>query len=493
MASGSELTLKQRGTAAAARLPRISAQTLTIALGCAWALAFVLVGSAFNLQMYGDGAVFSYAVALGESWAIHWHNIIGRISVYLLCMLPAECLARWMHSAAAGVALYGVLFFGAQATGLALTWRCDRSQRLVFFTTACLSTACLCPLVFGFPTEMWIAHALFWPTLTFAHQARAGRANFVVLLLAMLALIFTHEGAVVLASAIAATTLSHGAASTAFRRSCAALAITLALWILAHLAVPPDRYFAPVLARASRNFFDPQVFMSGAFARLATVVFGFAVLVLLLRRLGARWAIAIAAAIVIAATTIDWLAFSPPLHTDNRYLLRTGLVIATPLVALVPVLLTADNDAAWLARLTARLRRRFDTPFARRAALAAVMLVTLVHAVEAERFVSAWDRYTDEIRALASGPASDASLGDARFVSSQRVDRGLQALAWSSTTPYLSVLLAPSFNPARLVIDPAGGYFWQSCSLSRSNEAASGIPIPAPGRRLLRIYSCLHR
>ncbi len=46
--------------------------------------------SAIELELYGDGAMFSYAVAVQDVWAFHWHNISGRSSVFLLSLLPAE-------------------------------------------------------------------------------------------------------------------------------------------------------------------------------------------------------------------------------------------------------------------------------------------------------------------------------------------------------------------------------------------------------------------
>ncbi len=48
--------------------------------------------------------------------------------------------------------------------------------------------ACLCPLVFGFPTEMWMAHALFWPTLAACHFARPGAAGSAAVFALLLAL-----------------------------------------------------------------------------------------------------------------------------------------------------------------------------------------------------------------------------------------------------------------------------------------------------------------
>ena len=34
--------------------------------------------------------MFSYAVAVQDVWAFHWHNISGRMSVFFLSLLPAE-------------------------------------------------------------------------------------------------------------------------------------------------------------------------------------------------------------------------------------------------------------------------------------------------------------------------------------------------------------------------------------------------------------------
>jgi hypothetical protein len=87
---------------------------------------------------------------------------------------------------------------------------------------------------------------------------------------------------------------------------------------------------------------------------------------------------------------------------------------------------------------------------------------------------------------------SDPSLGDPSFVSSQRIEPSLNRLAWNSTTPFLSVLVAPGLAPTRLVVDPSAGYFWLSCETAKQSEQTS-TAIPAPSRRLIRLHACLHR
>jgi hypothetical protein len=82
-------------------------------------------------------------------------------------------------------------------------------------------------------------------------------------------------------------------------------------------------------------------------------------------------------------------------------------------------------------------------------------------------------------------------LGNPRFVSSQRIASDLNRLSWFSTTPYLSAIVA-NFVPNRLVIDPAGNYFWLSCDTATANDTAARA-VPKEARDLVRIYSCLHR
>src|SRR5207342_1124169 len=98
-----------------------------------------------------------------------------------------------------------------------------------------------------------------------------------------------------------------------------------------------------------------------------------------------------------------------------------------------------------------------------RAVTGALFLVMLVHAVETAKFVKAWSAYTSAVRTLVMSTASDPALGDSRFVSSGRISPYLNRVAWNSTEPYLSVLVAPDFAPRRLMVDPAADYFWISC------------------------------
>ncbi|HVI65857.1 MAG TPA: hypothetical protein VM910_25215, partial [Bradyrhizobium sp.] len=125
-------------------------RAFAIAVGICWSVLFVVIGLRYELQMYADGSIFSYAIAARDAWAFHWHNISDRLFVYLFCHLPAETYVELTGDPYGGIMVYGFLFFVAPLLGLTATFAADRSQGRIIFSYACLSTACLCPLVFGF-------------------------------------------------------------------------------------------------------------------------------------------------------------------------------------------------------------------------------------------------------------------------------------------------------------------------------------------------------
>ena len=150
---------------------------LIVGAGLCWSVAFPVIALFYQLELYGDGAMFSYAVAVRDVWAFHWHNISGRTSVFLLTLLPAEALVGITSNPWAGIIAYGLLFYISPLVGLAVTYAADRSPGRIIFVYACGSTALLCPLIFGFPTEMWLAHAIFWPALALSHYAKPTSAG----------------------------------------------------------------------------------------------------------------------------------------------------------------------------------------------------------------------------------------------------------------------------------------------------------------------------
>jgi hypothetical protein len=468
-------------------------RAFAIAAGICCSILFVIIGLRYELQMYGDGAMFSYSVAVQDAWAFHWHNISGRLAVYLFCLAPAEAYVALTGDAGGGIIVYGLLFFAGPLLGLVATFAADRSQGSIIFSYACFSTAALCPLVFGFPTEMWLAHALFWPALAVGHYARPGIGGIVLVFAILLALIFTHEGAIIFAICIVATLLWRGTRDAAFLRAAGALIVAMAIWAAVKMALPPDDYIASVLARAALNFFDVTILNRCLVLLLIGAIASYGVAFLILARFIPTKAHLYAAAIVALALAVYWLWLDHALHAADRYYMRTVLVVATPMLGGLAALyaLRADGRLALPVPFSAGFMAALTRPIMARAIAGGFLLVMLVHAVETAKFVTVWAKYKATVAALATGVASDPALGDPHFVSSDRIDRDLNRLSWNSTTPFLSVIVA-KFAPARLVVDPTANYFWLSCETAAANFKADRA-VPAESRRLVHIHACLHR
>jgi hypothetical protein len=466
-------------------------RALVIGTGLCWSVAFVVVALNYGLELYADGAMFSYAVAVQDVWAFHWHNISGRMSVFFLTLLPAEAYVGLSGNPRAGIVVYGLLFYLAPLAGLIGTFATDRSRGRIIFVYACCSTALLCPLIFGFPTEMWLAHAVFWPALAVSHYAKRTAVGTALVFVLMLMLAFSHEGALVLAITIVATLALRGLRDATFLRAASILIVVLAMAVATKIMLPPDQYYAGVFLRAALHFFDFSIFQAAIVVLLFAALAGYGILFLAISRLAPDRAYLDAAVLVAIMLAIYWLAFDHAIHASGRYYLRTALVVVTPAFGAVAALwaMSADGRLAFSPspmRAMTTLRDRAALPLA-----AIFMLLTLVHAVETGKFVAAWRDYRTAVATLAIGDSSDPVLGDGRFVSSDRIADDLNRLSWFSTTPYLSVALA-NFRPDRLVIDPAGNYFWLSCAAATANAKAARVT-PEAGRDLIRIYSCLHR
>jgi hypothetical protein len=467
-------------------------RALVIGTALCWSVAFVLIALIYELELYADGAMFSYAVAVQDVWAFHWHNISGRMAVYFLSLLPAEIYVGLSGNPLAGIVVYGLLFYVAPLAGLIGTFVADRSRGRVIFVYACCSTALLCPLIFGFPTEMWLAHALFWPTLAVCHYSRRTAAGTALVFVMMSTLAFTHEGALVLLISIVVTLAPRGLRDAAFLRAAMALVVVLALAAGVKIVFPPDEYYADVFVSAALHFFDLGILKVGVVIVMLSVLAAYGVLLLLFARLSPGEAYLYAATAVLIALTIYWLRFDNSIHASSRYYLRTALVLLTPVFGALAALRALAGDGPIPVPMRG-LEQAITWPRdgGARPIATVFIILTLVHVVETAKFVAGWRHYRAAVAALATGNDSDPALGDPRFVSSQRIPSSLNQLSWFSTTPYLSVIVA-NFVPNRLVIDPTGNYFWLSCATATDNDNAARAT-PKESRDLVRIYSCLHR
>lgn len=317
-------------TDAAARSAQRSLRVLVVTAGIGTSILFIVVGLATRLQMFGDGSIFSYAVAAQDAWAFHWHNISGRLFSYVYAYIAAEAVVALTGSAKAGIAVYGLLHFSAQLLGLLVTLAADRTAGRTIFAFACLSTACLCPLVFGAPTEMWMAHALFWPALAVCLCAPAGRRGAAAVFAGLLALAFTHEGAIVFEAAILFALFLRGGRDAIFARALAAFFAVMAVWLVVKITLRPDDYIAGVLAAAAFKFIDIGNLAQPAFLLLIAALAGYGGAVILLRHASPQRAYVYAALACAVGLAVYWTWFDRWLLTEARYNLRTVLLIVTP-------------------------------------------------------------------------------------------------------------------------------------------------------------------
>jgi len=455
-----------------------------IVLGYGVALFFLAVGLGAELQTYGDGSIFSYAIAVDDAWGYHWRNISGRIASFVLIHAPSEFLGRISGSPQLGISVYGALFFAAPLLSLIATRAADLGPGRRIHLFACVSTACVLPFVFGCPTEMWIAHAFFWPALAVALTRDAPLTFFGL----VLGLVLSHEGGVPLAAGILMLAGARGLRARPFRHVAAAFVLAMLVWAAVKIALPPDEYIAGVLHDAAFRFIDPRNLMEPAIALTASAVIAFLVLWSITR------SVKISFVSVAAGIIAYWLWFDESLLAESRYRLRTLMLIALPLFAVAAAVCSLSEEAiegsalGFVLRPLRGLIERVDAPVA----CAIALLVAGVAVGEAAKFAAGFARYKSELRALASGTQSNPELGNPDFVSSQRITDASNRLAWNSTTPYLSVLVAPEMRPNRLVVDPSTGYFWISCARA-SRDADADLAIPAAGRRMIRDYACLHR
>ena len=467
---------------------------IVVTAGLCCSMLFIIVGLGYELQLYGDGSIFSYSIAAEDAWAFHWHNIVGRLFVYLFSYVPAETYVTVAGDPRGGIVIYGFLFFAAPLLGLTASWVADRSKGRIIFAYACGSTACLCPLIFGFPTEVWMAHALFWPALALCHYARRGIGGTIAVFMALLMLAFTHEGALIFIAAILATLLLRRRGDATFMRAGISILVVMSIWALVKAIFPADPYFAAVFDRAALHVFDISIFTGDLVQLLFGALAVYAIAVYVLWRLSPATAAAYGVLIVAAVLAAHWLWFDHALHADNRYYMRTILLIATPMLGTCAAAYAAraDGHLSLAVPSLLRLMSAFESGAMARTTAGALLLVMLVHVVETTKFVSLWTHYKDAVRILAMSTASNPELGNSHFVSSTGIGAHLNRLSWSSTTQYLSVLLTPNFAPSRLVLDATANYFWLTCKTATNNEMEYRT-LPVESRRLVRVYACLHR
>ena len=146
-------------------------------------------------------------------------------------------------------------------------------------------------------------------------------------------LIFTHEGATILAAAIVATLLLRGMRHPVFLEGGGRFVGGNGDLGRRQIAFPPDDYFADVYIRAALSFFDEALLNSRLLLLLLAAIAGYSVVFFVLLKITPARAHLYAAAIVAVALAVYWiLALDHGLHAADRYYMRTVLFIAMPLL-----------------------------------------------------------------------------------------------------------------------------------------------------------------
>ena len=391
--------------------PRFDAcalRRLVIGAGLCWSVAFVVIALRYQLELYGDGAMFSYAVAVQDVWAFHWHNISGRSSVFFsVCGRPRP----WSESPGrpwAGIITYGLLFYISPLIGLIVHLRGRSLARpihlflcLLFDRPALPAHLRLSNRDVAGPRDL-LACAGAQPL----REANRRWSNSVFA--AQLLLAFTHEGALVLLFAIVATLAPRGLRSVQFVRAMISLTVILTLAAASKFVLPPDDYYAGVLLRAALHFFDPEVFKVEVVLLLLAALTAYGAIFAAISMISPERAWIYSLGIVLVPLSIYWLQFDHSVHASSRYYLRTVLVLLTPVFGAVAALSAMAGDGIIFSPL-AGLQHTLISPGnqALRVLAGAFAVAMLIHAVETEKFVTAWTDYRNAVAALATGQDAD--------------------------------------------------------------------------------------
>ncbi len=422
------------------------------ALAMGWCGVFLLAGLAAQLLLFADGGLFAYAVAAGDSWDFHFRQIPARAAAWAVTAGLGEAIGRLAGAPALGVAAYHAAFLALPALSLVATLRADRSGQILPWAAA--STALLLPLVFGFPTELWVAHAGFWPALALGWHA--GPLPWLAVALGITAL--SHEAGLLWAiGAVALLALAPG--WRPLRRGALALLPAMAAFALLKLLVRPDPYVAEVMGRVGAGFLAWRPSFGHLLLTFGAVLGGWALLAQVTR--WAPW-------LVAAALLAWWASGGAPLHAEGRYYARTIVFLGAALLAFLAVLVARG----WLPRPRLDLRPAF-------------LLVALLHTGELARFTHGWLAHIQAVRALAATPGEGTATVAALPPASA-------PFAWHSTVPFLSVMVSPGYAPARLVVDPASNYVWFGCAQAARNAAAPRA-LPEATRAMVSAYACAGR
>lgn len=198
-----------------------------------------IVGSiyiAFDLSLYADGSFFAFALATGDPWWTFWVNIPTRASSFVLTIGPPYLVAEATGNFRWALWTYSLALALCPVIGLLVTKAVDPWRGLL--TSCCaFSTVSVVPFVVFFPTEIWVTHAMFWPTLGYAVSGK-GRSYAFILPILLVVFALTHEAALVLLPMLAFISAAHRSSNKQTYVIALGCAAAVVAWVLLKAGVP---------------------------------------------------------------------------------------------------------------------------------------------------------------------------------------------------------------------------------------------------------------
>lgn len=157
------------------------------------AAQLALVAGAYltRVFLHGDGSYFVFVIAAEQPWALKWYTLETRLSTYVLTVVPTAWIARVFALDGDRIAAAnGAIFFGLQV--LQFLGAATLAWRVGAYATACFLAqyAFAWSGGFGFPSEIELAPGFFWIALLALSLARPLPW---VAMPATLGLLFSHE------------------------------------------------------------------------------------------------------------------------------------------------------------------------------------------------------------------------------------------------------------------------------------------------------------
>ena len=451
--------------------------------------AFATVYVATDLNLFYDGSFFSLTIAVGRPWNLLWCNFPGRFAAsYLLTAFPAQLYGDATGSASAAVRLYAILYICWPTIGIAATRLLDRTDDK-HFSAYCNVASVTTPLfTFGFPTEVWITCALFWPTLCCCACTKHFSAPCWMFFLLLPLFGFTHEVSIVFFPLFFMVTaiFNHGV-RRAFMLT--AIVAVLACWVFVESYISPCFPWARSFIHASaRNMLTPSNLVNSVSISIGAAMGGWLLAAAVINRTRTEPAKATLLPFVVGFVFLSIYTYyaRDQIYGVERYPARTLVAVQTFGFGVLCVgsLLVWHADRLLLfgqaVSATARSMLGSRGTVVRRGITVFVVYSVVAHLYANAKFVRYWLALNTDLDEIVAG-AGVVPIGFGLIALDEDVvtiTRGVGVasdewrLASSSVTSHV-VMLAPGYDTKRLVhslVTLTGG----TCENAKALEEARG-------------------